>query len=91
MKCRDTYWTKFETICSEIRPKKEQKRVSCVSPNLSVGPGDLVDDVGEDDVLVVGVGAHLLPLRVLPQADVVTKEGVADAGVSGLERLGLEG
>ena len=80
--------SKFASICSESRPKKS---VSCVSPNLSVGPGDLVDDVGEHDVLVVGVAAHLLPLRVLPQADVVAEEGVADAGQGLVGWAGLGG
>ena len=57
---------------------------------LAVGPCDFVDDVGKDHILVVCVAAHLFPLRILTQANVISKEGVADTerGVSsGLEAL----
>ena len=45
---------------------------------LAVGPCDFVDDVGKDHILVVCVAAHLFPLRILTQANVISKEGVAD-------------
>ena len=57
---------------------------------LAVGPCDFVDDVGKDHILVVCVATHLFPLRILTQANVISKEGVADTerGVSsGLEAL----
>ena len=46
---------------------------------LSSGSCYFVNDIGEDDVLVVGLDADLFPLRVLPQAYVVAQERVTDA------------
>ena len=48
---------------------------------LSIGPCDFVDDVCEDNILVVCVSAHLLPLGILSQTNIISEEGVADAGV----------
>jgi hypothetical protein len=48
--------------------------------HLPARPRDLVDYVGKDNVLIVSVATHLLPLWVLPQPHIITKEGVADAG-----------
>ena len=47
---------------------------------LSIGPCDFVDDVCEDNILVVCVAAHLLPLRVLSQTNIIAEEGMADTG-----------
>ena len=47
---------------------------------LSACPGYFVNDVSEDDILIICVAAHFLPLWVLPQSDIVTQERVANAG-----------
>ena len=47
---------------------------------LAIGPCDFVDDVCKDNILVVCVAAHFLPLRVLSQSNIVAEEGVADTG-----------
>ena len=48
---------------------------------LAIGPCDFVDDVCKDNILVVSVSAHLLPLRILSQTNIISEEGVADARV----------
>ena len=55
--------------------------VACNWFYLSTGPCDFVDDVCEDNILVVCVAAHFLPLGILSQANIISKEGVADATV----------
>ncbi len=59
----------------------DENKLKSNGAHLPTGSGDLVDDVHEDDILVVGVRAHLLPLRVLAEADIVAEEGMADAEV----------
>ena len=48
---------------------------------LAIGPCDFVDDVCKDNILVVCVSAHLLPLGILSQTNIISEERVADAGV----------
>ena len=37
-----------------------------------------VNDVGEDNVLVISIRTHFLPLRILSESDIVSEEGVTD-------------
>ena len=46
--------------------------------NLSSSSCYFVNDVGEDNVLVISIRTHFLPLRILSESDIVAKEGVAD-------------
>ena len=46
--------------------------------NLSSSSCYFVNDVGEDNVLVISIRTHFLPLRILSESDIVAEEGVTD-------------
>ena len=47
---------------------------------LSSGSCYFVNDVGEDNVLVISIRTHFLPLGILSESHIVAKKGVADTG-----------
>ena len=76
----ERYWVLLQAQLQKLLDVGHLVVVVVVSPtHFSARSGYFVDDVGEDDVLVVRLDANLLPLRVLPQPDVVAQERVTDA------------
>lgn len=58
------------------------------SAHLAGRARDLVDDIGEHHVLVVGLRGELLPLSILADPHVVPEEGMRHAG-GGKSEAGL--
>ena len=65
-------------VVSHFRVSKDARCFATVH-YLSPRSSNLVDDVSKDNILIIRVTAHLLPLRILSQPDIITKKRMANA------------